>query len=157
MNRSEQISDWYKNLTRVSKDDKADYEVMLMDKENTDDAVAAITGMLLNLLQGTYKEDVLLLMIDGTRRENALLVQYHSMVEVLQMCLLYDKQIRRSRDVQEALLNMLEHQQSMAIELLHKMFVLNKKLLSNLVSQDLHSSLIYRLVVVGERQQAQFN
>ena len=59
-------------------DDKADYEVMLLDHNNTDDAVAAVTGLMLNLLRGTYREDVLLLLIEGTRGGNAPLVQYHA-------------------------------------------------------------------------------
>jgi len=169
VNNSEHISDWYRQIDRVSMDDKADYEVMLLDHNNTDDAVAAVTGLMLNLLRGTYREDVLLLLIDGTRGENAPLVQYHALVEVLQMCILYDHQIRHSRDVQEALLDMLETHGERAIDFLHKMYVLNRgvlrQLLSSLLSpnspysnqvSDLRSTLIFQLVVVGQRGQSLF-
>lgn len=151
-------------------DDKADYEVMLLDHNNTDDAVAAVTGLMLNLLRGTYREDVLLLLIDGTRGENAPLVQYHALVEVLQMCILYDQQIRRSRDVQEALLDMLETHSGRALDFLHKMYIVNRgvlrQLLSSLLTQDssspqqvkeLRSTLIFQLIVVGEKAQSLFD
>ena len=156
MDRSEQISNWYKQLQRVSRDDKADFEVMLLDKRNPEDAVAAVTGMMMNLIDSGFKEDVLLLLIDGTREENASLVRHHSIVEVLQMCLLFDAQIRRSRDVQEALLEMIAQHQELALQVLHKMYILNTRLLKQLSPVDVKQTLIYRLVVVGERAQKMF-
>lgn len=157
MNFNEQIQNWYKDLQHVSKDDKADFEVMLLDKQHPEDALSALSGMLFNLVFTGYKEDLLLLLIDATREDAASLVRRNALVELLQVCVLHDHEIRRSRDIQEALLEMLsqnQHQALLTLSLIHK--VNNEVMHQTLKQKNVKETLIYELVVVGEEAHTLF-
>jgi len=150
MQGSNQIQDWYAQLTKVSMDDKADLDVLLLDKKHPEDAIEAIEGIKKNLMQGLYKEDLLLLLLDCTKGDVPPLVQRHAIVDATHLCLIYDEQIARSRVIQEAILEMLSYHQDIVVTTLRKMYDLQKIIQRHDFQAEIQRSLIFHLAVVGK-------
>ena len=95
MNSSE-IFDYYRSHTTFSKDDMADFRVYVQDPVNTTDGMMAIAGLTVNLLEHSFNEDNLMLMLtscDGISPEAFERV----VVGLLLIMIQHDAPIRRDR------------------------------------------------------------
>ena len=156
MNKNRQIIDWYRDIERVSKDDKADFEVMLLDHRNPADASAALLGLTLNLVKQGFREDVMNLMFDATSSDNARAVQLQAVTHLILLCEIYDQEIRRSRDMQERLLDMLEVHRQVALKVLARSNTLQEAT-GQIPPDKVRDTLLYKLVVVGEKANRMFD
>ena len=95
MNSSE-IFDYYRSHATFSKDDMADFRVYVQDPVNTTDGMMAIAGLTVNLLEHSFNEDNLMLMLtscDGISPEAFERV----VVGLLLIMIQHDAPIRRDR------------------------------------------------------------
>ena len=156
MDKNRQIINWYRDIERVSKDDKADFEVMLLDHRDPADASAALLGLTLNLVKQGFREDVMNLLFDATSSENAKAVQLQALTHLVLLCEIYDEEIRHSRDMQERLLDMLAVHRKTALKVLARSHTLQEAV-KEVPPEKVRDTLLYRLVVVGEEANRMFD
>ena len=103
---STEIFDHYRSHTIFSEDDMADFRVYVQDPTNTIDGMMAIAGLSINLLEHSFSEDNLMLMLtscDGISPEAFERV----IVGLLLVMMQHDNYIRRDRvllgEIQEVL------------------------------------------------------
>jgi len=160
VDKNRQIINWYRDIERVSKDDKADFEVMLLDHRDPTDASAALLGLTLNLVKQGFREEVMSLLFDATETDNVLIIQLQALSHLILLCEIYDTQLRRSRDMQERLLDMLSVHGENALKILirtHQLQQLLHTQADKSTTHDIRSTLIYKLVVVGEKANRMFD
>lgn len=93
---SHEIFEYYRTHTAFSEDDMADFRVYVQDPINTTDGMMAIAGLTINLLEHSWNEDNLMLMLtscDGISPEAFERV----VVGLLLVMMQYDTHIRRDR------------------------------------------------------------
>ena len=156
MNKNRQIINWYRDIERVSKDDKADFEVMLLDHRDPADASAALLGLTLNLVKQGFREEVMNMLFNATASDNARAVQLQAVTHLILLCEIYDKEIRRSRDMQERLLDMLAVHRKTALKMLARSHTLQEAT-EQIPPEKIRGTLLYRLVVVGEEANRMFD
>lgn len=147
---------WYRTLRRVTEDDRLDLDVMLLDHRHPEDALAAITGMITNLLENGWQEELMCMLARAAMPGQMDAPRIKAMIALLLFCYMYDQPTRLSHKLHEALLDMLEQpqQRETALTVLRNMnnvkqavmFVGGKKL-------PLHQTFIYHLVAVGIENQ----
>ena len=90
------IFDYYRSHTTFSEDDMADFRVYVQDPTNTTDGLMAVAGLTINLLEHSFNEDNLMLMLtscDGISPEAFERV----VVGLLLIMMQHDVPIRRDR------------------------------------------------------------
>ncbi|MBR1923242.1 MAG: hypothetical protein IJ838_05795 [Paludibacteraceae bacterium] len=151
MDKNDGIMTWYRQLQSPTDDDRADLEVMLMDRDDPSDAMSAIMGLISNLLQNGFREGVYCLLLVGAQKDNALPVKAQSMGAAIFIAVVYDDAIRQSNVAQEALLDVLAEQHDEALWALRRYSQLRKHMIVMGGRQkDIRQTLIYHLIVVGE-------
>ena len=93
---SHEIFEYYRTHTAFSEDDMADFRVYVQDPINTTDGMMAIAGLTINLLEHSWNEDNLMLMLtscDGISPEAFERV----VVGLLLVMMQHDTHIRRDR------------------------------------------------------------
>lgn len=93
---STEIFDYYRSHTTFSEDDMADFRVYVQDPTNTTDGLMAVAGLTINLLEHSFNEDNLMLMLtscDGISPEAFERV----VVGLLLIMMQHDVPIRRDR------------------------------------------------------------
>lgn len=93
---SHEIFEYYRTHTAFSEDDMADFRVYVQDPINTTDGMMAIAGLTINLLEHSWNEDNLMLMLtscDGISPEAFERV----VVGLLLVMIQHDTHIRRDR------------------------------------------------------------
>ena len=93
---SHEIFEYYRTHTAFSEDDMADFGVYVQDSINTTDGMMAIAGLTINLLEHSWNEDNLMLMLtscDGISPEAFERV----VVGLLLVMMQHDTHIRRDR------------------------------------------------------------
>jgi hypothetical protein len=93
---STEIFDYYRSHTTFSEDDMADFRVYVQDPTNTTDGLMAVAGLTINLLEHSFNEDNLMLMLtscDGISPEAFERV----VVGLLLIMMQHDIPIRRDR------------------------------------------------------------
>ncbi|MBP5476453.1 MAG: hypothetical protein J6Y00_02035 [Paludibacteraceae bacterium] len=153
MDNDNPVHAWYANLTNPTSDDKADFEVMLMDKNNTRDAQLAVTGLIQNLLMNGYREPVFRLLISGARKENALNVKAKALAAIIFIAATFDEQMRQSQALQEDLLDMLEEQHNEALLAMNQYAQIRKHMIiMGKPQKPLRQTLIFSLIVLGNEE-----
>ena len=156
MDKNQQIVQWYSSLQQVSYDDKADFEVMLLDLDNPADASAAVTGIAINLMEKGMRNDLVSLLFVAARTENVKMVQLEAITHLISLYWFHDDEVRRDKDLQEWLLDLLADHPD---EVPSYLYTLNtaKNRLSQLDNvKKLKDTLLYQVAVVGEEQQKRF-
>ncbi len=149
---------WYANLTNPTGDDQADLDVMLMDKNNPQDAQSAVSGLIRNLLMNGFREPVFRLLISGARKQNAIVVRAKAMAAVIFIATAFDEMIRQSQALQEDLLDMLENQHDEALlALTHYAQMRKHMIIMGKPQKPLRQTLIFSLIVLGDEEQQNFN
>ena len=157
MDKNRQIINWYRDIERVSKDDKADFEVMLLDHRDPADASAALLGLTLNLVKQGFREDVMNLLFDATAEDNALIVQMQALTHLILLCEIFDSEMRHSRDMQERMLDMLALHGETTRKLLARTHALLQQAGAGSTNYDVRDTLIFHLAVVGEEANRMFD
>ena len=158
MDNDNTIHAWYANLMNPTSDDRADLEVMFMDKNNTQDAQLAITGLIQNLLMNGYREPVFRLLIAGAKKENALAVKAKALAAVIFIAATFDEQVRQSQVLQEDLLDMLEEQNHEALLAISHYAQLRKHMIiMGKPQKPLKQTLIFSLIVLGDGERQFFD
>ena len=158
MDNDNTIHAWYANLMNPTSDDRADLEVMFMDKNNTQDAQLAITGLIQNLLMNGYREPVFRLLIAGAKKENALAVKAKALAAVIFIAATFDEQVRQSQVLQEDLLDMLEEQHHEALLAISHYAQLRKHMIiMGKPQKPLKQTLIFSLIVLGDGERQFFD
>ncbi len=149
---------WYANLTAPTSDDRADFEVMLMDRNNPQDAQLAVMGLIQNLLLNGYREPVFRLLVMGAGKENALVVKAKALAAIIFIAATFDDQIRQSPALQEDLLDMLEQQHDEALlALTHYAQIRKHMIVMGKPQTRLNRTLIFSLVVLGNDEHQLFD
>lgn len=155
MKFNQHILSWYQNLKAVSADDKADFEVMLMDRHHDADAVSATVGIMTNLMQNGFESGKFNLLTQAAQSDNLMTVRSLAINGIVLISLLYDPQVRQSADTVENIQDVLVNQQSVALAALITFNAGFKHL--SAPALDVRKTLIYRLVVVGEKANQAFD
>ncbi len=142
--------EWYRGLDRISKDDKADFDVMLLDHKNPTDATSAMLGIALNLSEKGMRYDVMSLLFDATHKDNEPLVRQQAIAHILTLCWISDDFVRQNRDLQESLLDMIADNIDDCLGHLHFVYLMHGKNILKAHVKPLQETLIYRLIVVGD-------
>ena len=156
MDKNTQIMEWYRGLSRISQDDKADFDVMLLDHKNPTDATSAMLGIALNLSERGVRYDIMSLLFDAAKTENSPLVQQQAISNILTLCWICDDTVRQDKDLQESLLDMIADHTDECMQHLHFVYMLHNKNIRKGHIKNLNETLIYRLIVVGEKAQEEF-
>lgn len=158
MDNDNPVHAWYANLSNPTSDDRADLEVMFMDKNNTQDARLAVTGLIQNLLMNGYREPVFRLLIAGAKKENALTVKAKALAAVIFIAATFDEQIRQSQALQEDLLDMLEEQHHEALlAISHYAQIRKHMIIMGKPQKPLKQTLIFSLIVLGDDERQFFD
>lgn len=156
MDNRSQITQWYRQLSRVTEDDGLDLDALLLDKRHPEDALAALYGLATNLLENGFREEIILLITQCAHPDCHQLVRERALYSLIIACTMFDSQVRLSRDIQDSLLSLLEPVETRlqawnTLRMIDKahdavLFIGGKK-------TPLRKTLIYHLVVVGEDMQ----
>jgi len=157
LDREEQILNWYRQLTAVTSDDKADFEVMLMDKRNTTDARCALMGMMMNILEVGFNPDVMNMLFAATGKDINHSIQFQAMTALCIGFVLHDPSIRQYPELIERMLDLLAEQREQLIGIVCSLNTLNRHMLTIGKKPDIRQSLLYRLVIVGEAAHQAFD
>ena len=155
MEFNQHIMTWYQNLKKVTIDDKADLEVMLLDQHHHTDALSAVLGVLSNLVQNGFRADLFELLSMAARPNNLLSVRTMAINGIVVVSILNDAKLRQCPDAIESILNILVEQQRIALASLITFNMSSKQLPTPFV--NIRKTLIYRLVVVGEKANQAFD
>lgn len=93
-----EIFEYYRTHTAFSEDDMADFRVYVQDPVNTTDGMMAIAGLTINMLEHSWREDNLMLMLtscDGISPE----CFERIVVGLLLVMMQHDTHIRRNREL----------------------------------------------------------
>ncbi len=156
MDRATQIEDWYHQLERVSQDDQADFEVMLLDHHDPADASAAIMGTAMNLMEKGIRNDLMQLLFKATHSANERSVQLQAITHIISLYWMQDDIVRSNRDLQEWLLDMLADHPGEIPQYVHALWQAHKKLNHLQHVKDLKQTLLYEVAIVGERERKEF-
>lgn len=156
MTGDEQILHWYRSLTQVSQDDRADFEIMLLDKKNPKDALVAINGLTMNMMEHGYNKGVFSLLLTAARADNVKAVRLGALGTALFGLTLYDDAFRQSQDIVEQLLDVLAEDGEMAYTILLTLWKAKKTIRIIGPQKDLRDTLVYKLVVVGQEANQAF-
>lgn len=149
---------WYANLAEPTGDDRADFEVMLMDRNNPQDAQLAVMGLIQNLLLHGYREPVFRLLVKGAGKENALVVRAKALAAIIFIAAAFDDRMRQSPSLQEDLLDMLEQQHDEALlALLHYANLRKHMIIMGQPQRNLKQTLIFSLIVLGDEERERFD
>lgn len=157
MDREEQIQSWYSNIQSPTDDDRADFEVMLMDIDHPSDASNAVQGIIVNILQNGFRDNMYSLLLLGAKKENASAVKARSLTAAIFIASAYDDNIRRSPAIQEQILDLLAEQQEEALYALCRIGAMRKHMIIMGNVKNIRQTLIYKLIVVGEEANQMFD
>ena len=158
MDNDNSVQAWYANLINPTPDDTADFEVMLMDKSNTEDAQQAVTGLIQNLLLNGFREPVFRLLIMGAKSQNALAVRAKALAAVIFLSTTFDELVRQSPTLQEDLLDMLENEHEEALLALKHYSQMRKHMIvMGRPQKPLNQTLLFSLIVLGNDEQQYFD
>lgn len=155
MEFNQHIVAWYRDLNKASQDDKADFEVMLMDKHHDSDAVSAVLGIMTNQMQNGFEESLFRLLTKAAKSDNLVTVRGLAINGIIIVALLNDHQIRQNAEIIEDILDALVDQQTIALAALIAFNTSFKRMAMRMI--DIRQTLIYRLVVVGEKANQAFD
>lgn len=157
MNKHEQILNWYRKISQVTFDDKADFEVMLMDKKNPTDALMAIGGLFINIVERGYQPPLMDLILLAAQEENAHTVRTRALYCALLAMVIHDEHFSKDAQAIDNLLNLLIHTHKMAFKMLCSIAHIQKTLKVLGFKKDIKSTLVYQLVVVGQQANQAFD
>ena len=157
MDREEQILNWYLNIQQPTDDDRADLQVMLMDKQHPSDASSAVMGIITNLLQHGFRESLYSMLLMAASKQNAPVVKSRALGAAIFVGTLYDDALRASAAAQEDLLDLLVEQSEAALFALCRISTMRKNMIIMGNVKNLRQTLIYRLVVVGDEANQRFD
>lgn len=157
MNKHEQILNWYRKISQVTFDDKADFEVMLLDKKNPTDALMAIGGLFINIVERGYKPQLMDLLLLGAQPENVNNVHMRALYCALLAMVIHDDYFSKDTQAIDNLLNILIHSHKTAFKILCSIAHIQKTLKVLGFKKDIKSTLIYQLVVVGQQANQAFD
>ena len=152
-----QIESWYSNLVEVTADDKADFEVMLMDKRHPKDAEMAISGMVVNTLQKGLNTGIMEMLMSACKADIQPRIRNKAFFAVLITAILNDKVWQKYNGLVETMLDLLETGREDAFHILCALARLEKHTIAIGPKPTIKNTLIYRLVVVGEKANRAFD
>ena len=89
---------WFRHIRVVTADDKADFEVMLLDHANIEDAKNALLGISMNLIEHGLNLGLMDLLLDAADIKNVFQIRNFALNVLISMMAIYDDAIRKQED-----------------------------------------------------------
>lgn len=156
-NANSPIFQWYHELKEVTGDDKADFEVMLEDTSDSQDAEDAIVGMIFNTLERGLNPTLFMMAMSATEEGRLPMIQDYGEMAVLIFAILYDRQFRNNQDLIDAFLEMLSLRGDKTLKNLCYINRLKKNVVAIGMPIEIRNTLVFSLVVVGEEANRAFD
>lgn len=152
------IVNWFRNISVVTADDKADFEVMLLDRRHTEDAQSALIGMMLNLGEKGLNLGLLDLLLAAADQRNAWGVRAMALSVLITVMVVYDDAIRQQDDLIDRFLELLSYDHDLAFALICQVGkIRNRMIFIGRPVKQTKETLVYKLIVVGEEANRAFD
>lgn len=152
------ILNWFSHIRVVTEDDKADFAVMLLDHNNTDDAYDALMGIQMNIFKHGLNLGLLDLLLLAAQPDNAERIRDLGLFVLIGSMILYDDAIRKQEDFIEQFLEILSYEQETAFDFMCQLgFIRSHMIVIGAPMKDIKDTLVYQLIVVGEEASQAFD
>lgn len=142
---------WFRHIRVVTADDKADFEVMLLDHANIEDAKNALLGISMNLIEHGLNLGLMDLLLDAADIKNVFQIRNFALNVLISMMAIYDDAIRKQEDLVDRFLDILADDPELPF--LHMCLVgkvRNHIFFVGHTVKPTKDTLVFQLTVVGE-------